>query len=72
MEEELCVDRDGADEVVLVGGDGEVFTAVHGDVLGWSRFLVVFVCVELAECFAGAVWVEVCPYAGNALGVDCA
>lgn len=70
--EELCVDRDGADEVVFVGGDGEVFAAVYSDILGWAGFLVVFVCVEFAECFAGAVWVEVCPDAGDALGVDCA
>lgn len=71
VEEELCVDGYGADEVVLVGGDGEAFAAVHDDILGWGGFLVVFVCVEFAECFTGAVWVEVCPDTGDALGVDC-
>lgn len=70
--EELCVDGDGADKVVFVGGDGEIFAAVYGDILGWGGFLVVFVCVEFAEGFAGAVWVKVCPDASDALRVDCA
>lgn len=72
MGKELCVDGYSADEVVFVGGDGEVFAAVYGDILGWAGYLVVFVCVEIGEWFAGAVWVEVCPDAGDALGVDCA
>lgn len=72
MGEELCVDGDSADEVVFVGGDGEVFAAVYGDILGWTGYLVVFVCVEFGKWFAGAVWVEVCPDAGDALGIYCA
>lgn len=72
MGEELGVNRDSADEIVLVGGDREAFAAVQGDILGWAGFLVVFVCVQLAECLARAVWVEVCPDTSDALGMDCA
>ena len=68
--EELGVDRDGIDEVLLIGGNGEIFAAALGDILRWARYVVFFVSVEIAKCLARAVWVEVCPDTSDGFCVD--